>query len=117
VIPVRGPGLAAASVVWLLAAAPAGAAAWTVEVFADGFSPATLALAPGDTVTWVNRSPVPHEMAFDADPTGAGRSDPRWLLRADPVTLRVARPGRYPYRCNWHGIYGVLDVRAPAPGG
>jgi len=110
-------GIAALPLLWLLAAATAGAADWTVDVYADGFSPATLTLAPGDRVTWVNRSPVPHEMAFTGDPTGAGRTNPRWPLGTEPVVLRVAGPGRFPYRCNWHGIYGVLDVRPPAPGG
>lgn len=111
-----GPRAAALPLLWLLAAAPALAHEWTVEVYADGFVPADLALAPGDTVTWVNRSPVPHEMAFTADPTGEGRAAPRWFLDAAPVTLRVGPPGRYPYRCNWHGIYGVLGVSAPGPG-
>jgi plastocyanin len=96
-----------------LAAAPALAAERVVEVYVDGFVPAELTVAPGDTVTWVNRSPVPHEMAFAADPTGEGAPEPRWFLEHRPVSLRAGPPGRYPYRCRWHGLYGVLVIRAP----
>jgi plastocyanin len=82
-----------------------------VEVYLDGYQPEALTVTAGDTVTWVNRSPVPHEMAFTGDPTGGGADDTAPVLLKSPVSLTVTRPGSYPYRCNWHGFYGLLTVR------
>lgn len=82
------------------AAAPAAAApASTAEVKIDNFSfsPATLTVAAGTTVTWVNRDDIPHT-AVSVDKVFRSKV----LDTGDKFSYTFARAGRYPYFCSLH---------------
>jgi plastocyanin len=77
-----------------------------VTMDAVGFSPEQLIVKVGETVTWTNKDPFPHNVTSS---TGAFRSgdiapDAQW-------TLRVTEAGRFPYTCTLHpGMNGTLIV-------
>jgi plastocyanin len=85
-----GLGLAAIGVA--VAAAPA---AVSIDNFA--FTPMTLTVAAGTTVTWTNNDDIPHTVrAID----GAFRSKP--LDSADSYSFTFTKPGVYSYFCSIH---------------
>ena len=57
--------LALAAVAALAVAGPAGAATKTINIFATTFSPTTATVTEGDTVTWVNKDKVNHQVLAD----------------------------------------------------
>jgi len=84
----------------------AGAATIVIENFA--FAPATLAVAPGATVTVVNRDTAAHTVTADKDKAfDTGRLD------GGATTTFVApnAPGDYGYLCTFHQyMKGTLAV-------
>lgn len=79
----------------------------TVEMRGFEFHPASLTLAPGDTVIWVNRDVVPHtatgpDGAWDSGSIAAGASWSRVFTAADSAA----------YACTFHPtMTGLLVVR------
>ncbi|HZD17075.1 MAG TPA: plastocyanin/azurin family copper-binding protein [Actinomycetota bacterium] len=77
----------------------------TVELAEACFTPTTIRIAPGDTVTFVNRDPVTHNVVGD----GWGHTDD--LERGDAFTATFEDPGVYPYACMYHwGMTGAVVV-------
>src|SRR5919106_2615548 len=71
------------------------------------FEPTVTYIRPGDTVTWVNRDPVPHTV------TGANRAWGSYdKLKADKrLSYTFDRAGTYPYYCVYHlGMVGTVVV-------
>jgi plastocyanin len=106
-------GFAAAATIALALSAPVTLAADRDVVIDDfAFSPGSVEIRAGDTVTWINRDAVPHTAtarngSFDTGLFGEGES------RA--VRFRV--PGTYRYVCTPHpDMTGTVVVRAPATG-
>ena len=111
----------------LLACADAGAASWTIDVGGAQtvYTQATLDIAAGDTVTFVNRGGFHNVVADDASfrcaqgCDGAGGSgDPSDAAWSATVTL--ATPGTVGYHCEVHGavgngMFGTITVLAPPP--
>jgi len=100
----RGLVLALAAVA---AAASMAAAAASHTVVIDGvkYSPETLTVKRGDTVTWVNKDPFPHTVTakggFDSKDIAAGA---KWKYVA-------RKAGTYDYICIYHpNMKGVLKV-------
>jgi plastocyanin len=63
-----------------------------------GFSPATLAIRPGTTVTWKNMSSAPHTVTSDDGQTfDSGNIAPGGIF-----TFKFTVAGSYPYHCNIH---------------
>ncbi len=62
------------------------------------FTPPTLTVKPGTSVTWVNGDDVPHLIA-SAD--GHFQSS-KVLDTGQRFTVKFAKPGRYPYFCSLH---------------
>ena len=91
-----------------VAGADAAPAAAEHEVVIDGthYSPGTLTVKRGDTVTWVNKDPFPHTV------TAAGTFD-SGQIRANGKWKYVARkPGEYSYICTLHpNMKGTLRVQ------
>jgi plastocyanin len=87
------------------AASPAGKT-HTVIMEGVAFSPATLAVRAGDTVTWVNKDAFPHtataqDRSFDSGEIPAARS---WKMVA-------RKAGSFAYVCTLHpGMKGTLVV-------
>lgn len=75
----------------------APAAANTVQISNFNFSPATVTVKAGDTVTWTNNDSVEHsatadDSSFDTGLIGPGKSG----------TFTFAKAGTYTYHCQVH---------------
>ena len=106
--PIRGLAAAVALTAPLLlgAAAPIPA---LVKVDNFTFAPATLAVRPGTTVTWVNEDDIPHAIAADDH---AFRS--KVLDTQERFSTTFAKPGTYSYFCSLHPhMTGKVVVTAP----
>lgn len=86
-----------------------------VEMMGLAFQPADLEVAPGDTVTWVNRDIVPHTATSTDVPRAI---DTATLAAGDSARFIAAHAGVYRYTCTFHPtMQGRLVVRAAtAPG-
>jgi plastocyanin len=75
----------------------------TIDAFA--FTPASLAVRPGDVVRWTNADPVPHTV------TAAGAFDSGSIAAGAAWTLKAERAGRFDYFCAFHPMMkGTLVV-------
>ena len=86
-------------------AALAKGTAHTVVIDGVQYSPATVTVKRGDSVTWVNKDPFPHTVtapgAFDSKNIAAGA---KWKYVA-------RKAGTYDYICTYHpNMKGVLKV-------
>lgn len=71
-----------------------------VAITSSGFSPATISIVPGQTVTWVNQDSRPHEPASDPYPLDnelAGFIDAAPLNDTDSYGFTFAKAGTYTY--------------------
>ena len=84
----------------------AAGTAHRVSMEAMKYAPETLEVAVGDTVTWVNRDPVPHTVS-------AGKSLESGTIEAEREWKYVARQkGRVDYICRFHpGMRATLIVK------
>jgi plastocyanin len=104
---IRAAALAAVALGLAAACARPAPRSHIVEIRGFAYRPATLQVAPGDTVVWVNRDAVPHTATrdgggWDSGSIGAGQD---WRLVAAP------REGQ-PYYCTFHpNMRGALVVR------
>ena len=73
----------------------------TVEIKIDNFSfsPATLAVAAGTTVTWINRDDIPHTVVSSDDPR-VFKS--KALDTDDRFSFTFTKAGTYSYFCSVH---------------
>jgi hypothetical protein len=92
-------------------AAPSGT---TVQAVDNAFRPATVTVAPGDTVTWHNSGSAPHDVTAAA--FKSGNLDP-----GKSFTWTATAAGRYSYVCRYHqsvGMTGTVVVAThPKTGG
>jgi plastocyanin len=91
-----------------LVATSAAMAASTHEVKIEGmqFSPATITVKRGETVTWRNNDVVPHTA------TAAGRFDSGAIPPGKTFSKKMARAGVYDYVCIYHpGMKGRIEVK------
>ena len=81
------------------AASVAGKPVHELAVAIDGmrFVPATLAVKPGDRVTWVNKDLVPHTVT-----ARDGRFDSRTLAAGASFAWTATGAGRVEYACLYH---------------
>src|SRR5262249_45095706 len=84
----------------LLGAAAAPAAAPTAEVKIANFSfaPASITVAAGTTVTWVNHDDMAHNVV-SGDPK---LFHSKALDTNDKFSFTFTKPGKYPYICGMH---------------
>ena len=88
------------------AAQTAQAATSQVVIQGMAFNPASLAVAAGTTVTFVNQDSVPHTVTSDD-----GLFDTGQLSPGQSAQLTFAGAGTYPYHCAIHpSMKGVLTV-------
>lgn len=91
------------SVYWLLRdnsqvvqAAPAA----VVEITADGFSPQTVRIKQGQSITWVNEDSSPHQIAsapFPSDDTLPDLNSDEPLVKNDSFSATLEQPGIFNY--------------------
>jgi len=105
---VRRPSLTAVRAVGFVAAAaalltfgappPTRAAQHAVQIADSAFSPSTLTIAVGDTVTWTNADGRPHTVTSDGGAFDSGNLD-----EGGAFSFTFSEPGTYTYHCNYHG--------------
>jgi plastocyanin len=77
----------------------------TVEMLNACFTPTSLRVDPGATVTFVNRDPIAHNVG------GADWGRYEDMVEGDAFSATFADPGVYPYACSYHpGMTGVIVV-------
>jgi plastocyanin len=118
-----------ASALAVAAASPAAAADFTIAPDESNpnvplWTPATLTIAPGDTVTWKLASAVSPPLPHDVKSTVVAGTDP-WTLEAGPPpaadgTMTFTTSGRFQYYCRFHsdgttGMAGTIVVGNPPP--
>jgi plastocyanin len=90
-------------------AAAGGTDAIAISNFA--FSPATLTVKPGTTVTWTNQDGVAHTIASDAGSPVAFTSDS--LANGASYRFTFTQPGTYAYHCSIHpSMKGTIVVQS-----
>jgi plastocyanin len=103
---------ALAPVLAFVALSPARAASHAVAVLDGSFSPATLTIAAGDTVTWTNEDDSPHTVT-------SGTFDSGNLEAGATFSFTFTEPGTYAYLCSYHdemqATIVVEPASAPAP--
>lgn len=107
--------IAVAAALLLLPRETRGGAAHQVSIVDFAFSPATITISIGDSVTWTNEDPVIH----DATST-SGAFDSGDLDQGESYTLTFSQPGTHDYLCTPHPqMTGSVVVQAAAasPGG
>jgi plastocyanin len=70
---------------------------YTVTIDASRFEPASLTVAPGDTVVWIKKDIIPHTAT---SPSGA--FDSGELLLGQSWTYRPKQSGDFAYVCAFH---------------
>jgi plastocyanin len=83
------------------------------ETIADfSFSPRTITIEPGETITWRNDGPSPHSATADD-----GSFDTGVLARGSKSAHTFKRPGTYTYHCTPHPFMrGTVRVLAASAG-
>jgi plastocyanin len=92
-------GLAAglASTLSLFAPPPLRGAEHAVQIADSAFSPATLTITAGDTVTWRNADDRPHTVTSNDGAFDSGNLD-----EGVGFSFTFTEPGTYTYRCDYH---------------
>ena len=90
--------------------APAPAAD-TVTIKGFTFSPSTLTVKAGTTVTWTNQDRVPHSVVADTGSPAAFASDT--VASGGSYTFTFTQAGSYPYHCSIHpSMTGMILVQS-----
>ena len=109
--PMRTLILALAAVVALAVAGPVSAATKTVNIYGSGFSPKSVTITEGDTVTWVNRDNVNHQVYGDGGKFVSAIIKPKGAFT---FTFRAA--GNYGYSDELHPkLKGTVVVKGAPP--
>ena len=104
--------LGGGAVVAALVAGTALAADQAVAIGGFAFSPATITVAVGDTITWTNNDPQTHTATADDASWNSGNIAGGGGTKA--VTFTTA--GTFPYHCAIHSsMTGTVTVTAAAP--
>jgi plastocyanin len=94
-----------------MSASPArGATEHVVEISGLAFSPTTLTITAGDTVTWTNADSSPHTASADGGAFDSGNLD-----QGQSYSHTFTQPGTYSYRCDYHSeMRATIVVEAAA---
>lgn len=77
-----------------------------ITIQGEAFSPATINVAAGTTVIWMNRDPVAHTVTSDTDVFASGT-----LSQGDSFSFIFTESGVYPYHCTIHpNMRGTVTV-------
>jgi plastocyanin len=79
----------------------------TVVMTGVAFEPASLTVASGDSVVWVNKDPFPHTAT-----SKAGNFDSQSIASGESWKYVAQKKGDFPYICTLHvTMKGVLRVK------
>ncbi|HEX9682677.1 MAG TPA: plastocyanin/azurin family copper-binding protein [Acidimicrobiales bacterium] len=92
--------------------------AWNPDNAANAFSPASVRVASGSTVTWTNDDTLGHTVTSGTSDGATGTPDGRFdsgnLNGGDDFEVTLDEPGTYTYYCTPHPwMRGVIEVVAP----
>jgi plastocyanin len=102
----------------LLGAGIAQAASTTVDASEFQFSPKTISIDPGGSITFDNTGNEAHTATADNGSFDTGNLDP-----GDSKTITIKAPGTYPFYCKYHGgpggtgMSGTITVGKGGPVG
>lgn len=95
-------------------AGPARGATHEVSISGSAFSPASLTINVGDTVTWTNADPLVHDAVSTSGPAAFDSGD---LAQGASFGFTFTTAGTYDYHCTPHpDMVGRIVVQAAAPG-
>jgi plastocyanin len=105
----------------MLMAVPAWAATSDVTVSGFAYSPNSIQIQPGDTVTWHFSGPdLNHSVTSDAGQSESFDSDPNASplhSPSDTFSHTFAAAGKFTYHCKVHSFMtGTIQVGEPSPG-
>ena len=109
---------AVASFLTLVAPPPTLGVEHAVEIGDSVFSPASLTISVGDTVTWRNADDRPHTVTANDGAFDSGNLD-----EGQGFSFTFTEPGTYRYLCEYHSemqatiIVEAVPAEAPAAGG
>jgi plastocyanin len=109
---------AVASFLTLLAPPPTLGVEHAVEIGDSVFSPASLTIGVGDTVTWRNADDRPHTVTSNDGAFDSGNLD-----EGQGFSFTFTEPGTYTYRCDYHAdmqatiVVEAASAPASASGG
>lgn len=97
----------------LFPAAPAEAASHAVMIHNYAYSPGSLSIAQGDTVTWTNMDTAEHDVVVTSGPVSF-RSP--MLSKGESWSYTFTTAGSYGYTCSVHpDMRGAVSAKAAAP--
>jgi len=103
--------LALAAVTALSIAGPAGAATKGINIYASGFSPKSVTITEGDTVTWTNRDSASHQILADK-----GQFVSPILKKNQSFSYTFKAAGTYTYKDELHPkLAGTVTVKGLPP--
>jgi plastocyanin len=110
-VPAARLGILAALVLFSALASTAAGANASVEIAGFAFSPSSVTIIAGETVTWTNRDSAQHSAAFA---NGGPRT--RALSKDQTASLQFTTAGTFSYVCGIHGasMSGTVIVVAAA---
>jgi plastocyanin len=98
---------AAVLIVFAIGGTAIGQEANSVVIQNFDFTPMTLAVKAGSTVTWINKDDEPHTVVSEA---GLFRS--KALDQGDSFAFKFDKPGTYRFLCSIHPkMMGTITVR------
>lgn len=113
---VQGAVLALSVLLGMVFVVPGGqasAATYRVTMSGYAYSPATLTIPAGSTVTWTNQDTAPHDVKTTSGP--AAIHSPM-LNKGGSWSFTFTTPGTYAYYCTVHpNMTARIVVQAPAP--
>jgi len=86
----------------------------TVAIQNFAFSPLTMTISPGTTVTWINQDSAEHQILNDASGSNAGGAifNSPVLPQGVSYSFTFNTPGTYPYHCSIHpSMKGTITVQ------
>jgi plastocyanin len=99
--------LVLSAVTALAIAGPAGAATKTINIYGSGFSPKSTTITQGDTVTWVNKDNVEHQVLADK-----GQFVSPILKKNQSFSFTFNASGTYTYKDELHPkLTGSIAVK------
>ncbi|HXG71132.1 MAG TPA: cupredoxin family copper-binding protein [Gemmatimonadaceae bacterium] len=99
--------LPASGILTQFGCAPRKAESHEVAIRGFQYSPSTLSVRTGDTVSWTNQDIVPHTATGESPGLDSGSMDTGKVWRYVAVTK-----GSYSYKCAFHpAMVGTIEVR------
>lgn len=90
----------------------------TVRITETGFEPAKVSVRPGDTVTWINQSTIPHILTSESVETVDGPLDTSPIFPESSVAVTIAKTaktGTFTYISQTSVLTGQLEVNTATP--